>query len=369
MSGIANSINRYIDYSNKVLTPEETKLPFMEVINRANNEEQNFNFKKALAFYQLALTMKDDDNFPSMVSRIYPKIAKCYEQTSDWFNALKYYDMAFDYYTTAGDIERVNEIRLRIANIFYITYKHDKAKLILNDIISSKENISHDIRIKAHIAMANISGDDLKSAYNNYKKAFELIEPRTNKKLLAELYFKFGAVCDEIDETEAAVKLYKRCLDITKDNEYLSSAMVNLAMIFDDTGAKDLAIKYYKESLRLDETNHNLSGIYISSTKLAELYRRKEPDTAFEYFKKSVETAKALEDPYYIVRSNVELGDFCIIRKDYKTALASYLNALQKTDEKATLKNREKIETRINDLRIRLGTEEFDKLEKEITNG
>lgn len=369
MSGIANSINRYIDYSNKVLTPEETKLPFMEVINRANNEEQNFNFKKALAFYQLALTMKDDDNFPSMVSRIYPKIAKCYEQTSDWFNALKYYDMAFDYYTTAGDIERVNEIRLRIANIFYITYKHDKAKLILNDIISSKENISHDIRIKAHIAMANISGDDLKSAYNNYKKAFELIEPRTNKKLLAELYFKFGAVCDEIDETEAAVKLYKRCLDITKNNEYLSSAMVNLAMIFDDTGAKDLAIKYYKESLRLDETNHNLSGIYISSTKLAELYRRKEPDTAFEYFKKSVETAKALEDPYYIVRSNVELGDFCIIRKDYKTALASYLNALQKTDEKATLKNREKIETRINDLRIRLGTEEFDKLEKEITNG
>ena len=369
MTGIADSINKFIDYSNKILTPEETKLSLMEIMNNANKEELNFNYKKALAFYQLALTMKDDDNFPSMVSRIYPKMANCYEKISDWFNALKYYDMAFDYFTNAQDIEKLNEIRLKIANIFYITYKHDKAKLILNDILDSKETISNETKIRAHIAMANLCNDDLKSAYNHYKTAFELIQPGMNKQLLAELYYKFGAVCDEIDEIEAAVKLYRKCLDITKDNSYLSSAMTNLAMIFDDTGAKDLAIKYYKESLKIDEANKNLSGIYVSAAKLAELYRRKEPDTALEYFHKAAQTAKETGESYYIILSNIELGDFCIIRKDYKSALSSYLTALRSLDEKAPLQTREKIETRIQDLKVRLGIYEFEKLEKEITNG
>lgn len=369
MTGIANSINRYIDYSNKVLTPEETKLPFMEIINRANTEEKNFNYKKALAFYQMALTMKDDDNFPSMISRIYPKVAKCYEQISDWFNALKYYDLAFDYFKNAEDVEKLNEIRLKIANIFYITYKHDKAKLILNDILSSKENVSTEIKIKAHLALANLYNDDIRSAYLNYKDAFELIEPGMNKKLLAELYFKFGAICDEIDETEAAIKLYKRCIDITKDNPYISSAMTNLAMIFDDTGAKELAIKYYKESIKIDELNKNLSGIYISSSKLAQLYKRKEPNIASEYFDKAIKTAKELQEAYYIVLSNIDFGDFCITQKDYKTALKSYLTALNHLDEKTTLENRQRVETRIQDLKVRLGFEEFEKLENEITNG
>lgn len=369
MDGIANSINKFIDYSNKVLTPEETKLPLMEIMNCANKEEQNFNFKKALAFYQMALTLKEDDNFPLMVSRIYPKIAKCYEQLSDWFSALKYYDMAFDYYTKAGDSERVNEIRLKIANIFYITYKHDKAKLMLNDIISTKENISNEVRIKAYIALAGLSNDDLKSNYMNYKKAFELVEPGTSKKLLAELYFKFAAICDDIDETEAAIKLYKRCLDITRDNPFMSSAMTNLAMIFEDTGAKDLAVKYYKDSLKIDETNNNHNGIYISSTKLFELNRRKDPQAAAEYLNLAVDAAKKLGEPYYIMVSNIEAGDFSVIKKDYKIALSAYKTALHYAGENKYLENVDKINTRINDLKIRLGEEEFIRLEKEIING
>ena len=135
MNGIANSINQYIDYSNKVLTPEEMRLPFLELINAASREEKEFNFKKAIAFYQLALTLKDDDNFALMVSRIYVKNARCYEKLSDWFNAFKYYDMALQYFIKAGDNEKINEMKLAIANIFYNTYKHDKAEMLLNDIL------------------------------------------------------------------------------------------------------------------------------------------------------------------------------------------------------------------------------------------
>lgn len=369
MDGIANSINKFIDYSNKILTPEETRLPLTELINRANREERNFNYKKAIAFYQMALTMKDDENFHSLVSRIYPKMGKCFEGISDWFNALKYYDMAFEYYTNAGDIEKLNLMRLKIANIFYVTYKHDKAKLMLNDIISSQEVIPNEIKIRAYIAMGNICSDDIKQAYINYKKAFGLIEPNINATVLAELYFKFATVCDDLGETETAIKLYRRCIDINKNNPHLASAMSNVAAIYEDTGAKELAIKYYKESLKIDEGNNNNSGIFVSAIKLAKLSRRLSPDTSEEYLKKATETAKKLNEPYYIMISETEYGDFCIIKKDYKTALKSYLKAMEYIDEKTTLEHREKIERRIQDLKVRLGTEKFEQLEKEVTNG
>ena len=105
----------------------------------------------------------------------------------------------------------------------------------------------------------------------------------------------------------------------------------------------------------------------MSSTK--QLYKRKEPNIASEYFDKAIKTAKELQEAYYIVLSNIDFGDFCITQKDYKTALKSYLTALNHLDEKTTLENRQRVETRIQDLKVRLGFEEFEKLENEITNG
>lgn len=370
MDGIASSINKFIDYSNKILTPEEAKLPLMELMNRAKREEDGFNYKKAIAFYQMALTLKDDENFALMVSRIYTRIAKCYEKISDWFNALKYYDMALEYFTTAGDFERLNEMRLAIANIFYITYKHSKAEMLLNDILSPHENISNELRIKAHLALAAIKNHDIKEAYNHYKAAFELIEPVTSKKVLCELYYKFAAVCDDLDEIKPAVQLYKRCMDITKDNPYLSSAIVNLAMIFDDTGAYNLAVKYYKEGLKIDEGDKNYNGVYIAALKLAKLLAEKSPDEALEYFNKAILSAKESGEPFYIMNSNIEYGDFCEQRKEFSKALKAYMKALAVSKTSAAIEDKERIEQKIRDLKARLGDVEFNKLENEIiTNG
>ena len=217
MDGIASSINQFIDYSNKILTPEETRLPFMELINCANREEKAFNYQKALAFYQLALTMKDDDNYALMISRIYVKTAKCYEKLSDWYNALKYYDMALENYYQSGDIEKINEMRLAVANIFYNTYKHEKAESLLNEILKPEEGVSNELKIKAHLALALIKNDNIKDVYNHYKAAFTISDPTVNNKVLAELYYKFAAICDELSETETALVAKQQVIAQTAD--------------------------------------------------------------------------------------------------------------------------------------------------------
>ena len=368
MDEIASSINTYIDYSDKTISPEETKLPFMEIINRATKEVQNFNIKKAIAFYQLALTKKDDENYSLIAPKIYTKTALCYEKLSDWFNALKYYNLALEFFIKIKDVEKINEVRLSIANVFYNTYKHDKAIKLLEDILSEKE-ISNELKIKTYLALAAIKSNNIDDAYKYYKMAFDLVEPDTSKKVLSELYCKLGAIYDEINEVETAIELYKKCISITQpQNLFLASAMNNIAMIYDDMGEADLAVKYFTLSLKLNEKTKNYSEIYEAAIRLAKIYRRKSPEIATDNYRKALYAAKELSDPYYLMYINIEYGDFCSDRKDFAKAIKAYIRAMNKTNNKTLEEYKPKIEQRLKDLKTRVGDIEYEKLLNEVIN-
>lgn len=364
MTEIADSINKYIDYSNKTLSDTETKLSLKDLMNSAKNEENQYNYKKAVAFYQRALLQKDDDEFYTFLPTVYTKLAENFQNLSDWFNALRYFDMALEFFTSAGDNEKINEMKLCIANIFYITFKHDKAQLLLDDVLAEKE-VSNELKIKAYLLSATLKNDDIIKAYSFYKKALECVQPLTDKKLLAELYFKFALCCDDLDETESAVLYYRKCSEIEKNNPHLSSAMSNLAIIFDETGMTDLALRYYVKSLEIDEHNKNNNGIYVSSLKLAELTSRKQPEKAAEYFQKAIKSASILNEPLYKISAYLECGDFYMNHKKIKHALKFYMSANNAADVNNELKP--KIEQRLKDLKIRLG-DKYEQLEKEILN-
>ena len=366
MTEIADSINKFIDYSNKTLTPEDDNLSLAGLINAARNAENDYNYKKTIAYCQRALLCKDDDDFYTFLPSVYTKLAQNYRKLSDWFNSLRYYDLALEFYTSASDIEKINEMKLEIADIFYITFKHDKAKGLIKEVLETP-NISNEIRIKANIAMASICNEDIRTVYMCYKTALELVEPLTDKKLLAELYFKFAVCCDDLDETETAVIYYKKCIDIDKNNPHLSSAMSNLAAIFDETDMPELAQKYYAESLKIDEADKNHNGIYISSMKLAELNRNKSPEKAVEYYQKAIKSAAAMNEVFYLTSAYIELGDFYNNHRKIKFALKNYLSALKSAQNNFTPDNIAKIEQRITDIKIRLGSK-YDELEKEILN-
>lgn len=366
MTEIANSINKFIDYSNKTLSPEENELSLTGLLNAAKNAENEYNYKKAVAYCQRALLLKDDDDFYTLLPTIYTKLAQNYQNLSDWFNSLRYFDLALEFFTSAGDIEKICEMKLAISNIFYITFKHDKAKLLLNDILETR-NISNELKIKANIASASLCTDDIKKAYMYYKTALGFVETLTDKKLLAELYFNYALCCDDLDETESAVIYYKKCIDIDKNNPHLSSAMSNLALIFDETDMPELAQKYYSESLKIDEAGGNNNGIYVSSMKLAELFRTKSPEKTVEFYQKAIKSAKILNEIFYLTSAYIELGDFYNNHRKIKFALKYYLSALKSAENHFTPDNIEKINQRITDIKIRLGSR-YDELEKEILN-
>lgn len=346
MNKIATSINKFVDISDKKTQAldEIKNQPLVELINLAKKEESNFEYTKAVMIYQKALTMNNDDDYYTFLPLIYTRIAQDFKNLSDWFNALKYFELAVEFYLSTGDIEKINECKFEIANIYYITFKRDRAEKILNEILS--ENISSNLKIKSELLLAGITG-------NGIKKLPETTSG-IEKPVLAELYFKYALNCDEDSNIEQAVKYYKKCVETSQDikiNAWLSSALANLASIYDENGKTDLAVKYLQESLRLDELSKNYNGIYTSSIKLAEVHANNKSEKALEYLKRANTCAIELNEPFYIASSDVALGDFYYNKKDYQNALNYYENAQKYAINNLAKDNIAKIEQRINDIK------------------
>ena len=103
--------------------------------------------------------------------------------------------------------------------------------------------------------------------------------------------------------------------------------------------------------------------------KLAELNLSKNEEKALSYFKKAKLCAFELNEPFYIASCDIAMGDFYYNRKENELSLKSYLNAYNIAKSNFSSDNLEKIKQRINDIKARIGDEEFKKLENEYING
>ena len=340
MNKIANSINKFVDVSDKKSQAlEEIKdLSLVDLINLAKKEEQNFEYLKAVMVYQKALTLNNDDDYYTFLPTLYSSLAQNFKKMSDWFNAQKYFELAVEFYVSTGDIEKINEYKYEIANIFYITFKNEKAEKLINEVLA--DGISLNLRTKAKLLQASITGMNIELPQSTFG---------IEKSVLAELYFKYAVNKDEAGDVEEAVKYYKKCVETSQDvkiNMNLSSAITNLATIYDEDGKPDLAIKYLNESLRLDEMTKNYNGIYVSSMKLAQINK----NNALTYLQRAKKCALELNEPFYIMSADIALGDLYAKQKDYKTALSLFKEAQKFAQNDFNKENIDKIQVRIDDI-------------------
>lgn len=340
MNKIASSINKFVDVSDKKSQAlEEIKdLSLVDLINLAKKEEQNFEYLKAVMVYQKALTLNNDDDYYTFLPTLYSSLAQNFKKMSDWFNAQKYFELAVEFYVSTGDIEKINEYKYEIANIFYITFKNEKAEKLINEVLA--DGISLNLRTKAKLLQASITGMNIELPQSTFG---------IEKSVLAELYFKYAVNKDEAGDIEEAVKYYKKCVETSQDvkiNMNLSSAITNLATIYDEDGKPDLAVKYLNESLRLDEMTKNYNGIYVSSMKLAQINK----NNALTYLQRAKKCALELNEPFYIMSADIALGDLYAKQKDYKTALSLFKEAQKFAQNDFNKENIDKIQVRIDDI-------------------
>ena len=367
LDNIADSIKDFI-----VTTAQETKfekessqMDLTQLLNAAKQEEQNYNYKRVVALYQSALTKTDDDDFYTFLPSIYTKLAKAYQNLQDWYEALEYYTQAQDFYVNVSDMGKVYEIKLEIANIYYIMYKHENAKFILSELEKVKD-LPNELRIKVNMSLAKLC-DDVNLEYKYYKKSLSLINSSVDKTIVCELFYKYAAASDEIDDPRSAAEYYKKCIDTDsnpKHNTYLSMALSNLAELYDEAGNSNAAIKYYGESIKIDTAMKNYNGLYGSAIHLAEIYSSSDDKKSLEYMNKALEYAKILKEPFYIAGASLELGDFYFLRRDNEHAYRYFIEAYLVAKNSFTRDNLDKITSRLDDVKRRVGEAGFVKLQE-----
>ena len=74
--------------------------------------------------------------------------------------------------------------------------------------------------------------------------------------------------------------------------------------------------------------------------------------------------AKTMNESFYIISTNLALGDFYFNRNDNEKAFKYFKDALMLAQNETTKDNVEKIQLRIDDIRLRIGEERFNELEK-----
>lgn len=367
LNDIADSIKDFITTTvqDSELEKESSNMTLQQILNTAKQEEQKFNYKRVVMLYQNALTKKNDDNFYTFLPSIYIKLAQAYQKLSDWYDALEYYTQAQDFYYNASNMNKVYEVKLSIANIYYLMYKHDNAKFILSELEKAPD-IPNELCIKVKMAIAKLS-DDIDLEYKYYKEALPLVEVNTDKLILTELYYKYAAVCDEKDELNEAAKYYKKCIDTDynpRHNNYLSRALSNLAELYDEAGSTKLSVKYFNESIKIDTVMKNYSGLYNSAIHLAEIFASKDDSKAVEYMNMALEYAKSSKDSFYIVGANLELGDYYFLRRNMEYSYKYFIAAYTAAKNSFAKDNLNKISERIEDVKKRVTEQDFRELQE-----
>lgn len=337
-----------------------------EIMNKLQEAENRYDYAQAVDFCQKALLMKTDKDYQKFLPSIYTKIAYAYQKIADYENSLKYYELAQNFYEKAQNFKKVNSIKFNIAKIFYETYKIEKAREMFLEVAKSNESPASLI-IEAYMRLANLEENlsNQQNAFEYYKLAMGYSNEEIKKEILSELYFKYALAMDDKNDIKSAIEFYNKCINLGGGfgiNKFLSSAHSNIATLYLEKNDTENALKNYLESYEIDKQNNNLEGIYYSSSKLAPLLQRKQPEKALEYLNIALDSAKSIKDTFYTVSASLAIGDYYYDAKQNEIALKYYINALDLAGKNFSQDNINKINIRINDIKFRIGNEKFDKL-------
>lgn len=351
----------------------EAKVSLEDILKYAKEQEAQYQYPKMIELYHIALTYTDSNDYYTHLPVIYTKLGYAYQKMSNWENSLKYYELAREFYEQTLEKAKENYIKLNIANIYYETYKQDKARTYLMDIINS-DNMPEVLITKAYIALANLedSLSNINSAYEYYKKAISISRPAMDTETLSELYFKYALVADDKGDIQVALEYYKKCIELSSDenlNKYLSAAYSNIATLHLEKNEREIAAKYFLKAYELDEKNNNYDGMYFSASKLAQTEQKISKEKTIEYLNKAKECAEKLNDTFYMASATLAAGDYYYSQKDNEQALLEYLKAFDIAKNNFSRDNLSKIQMRIDDIKFRIGTARFQQIETEFKNG
>ncbi len=346
-----------------------------DILKHAQKLEEQYDYTGAISILEGIKNKVQDKN---ILSNIHLKLAQNYTKINDFEASLKNYQSTFDLQKSLNNEAQCAEIKLEIAELYKKVYRFKKAKEYLKDVAENKFAPKNTVS-KAFLTLGEIyeMENDFKLALENYEKA-DAASDLDNKdyELSSEIYFKTALLYDDGQNTEKALEYYQKSIDEAKktrtanENRFLSTCFANMGLIYTESWAENTAAdgfeEYFKKAaesfevaLEIDKKEQNQNGIYFASRQLSMLYRDVEPEKSAEFLQGTLDAATALGDNFKTALSLLDLGDYNYNIMNNRLALINYFEAQKALGTSISDENKERISTRINDMKIKMEKSEF----------
>lgn len=338
---------------------ESVDARFKEAMNLASEKK----YTEAIEAYKKLLEHEKIDLTTVVEVRL--KLAQIYKQINEQKLACHYYELVETYYQQHKEFINLNYLYYEMTDLYFSMYKNERAIETIKKVIYSVDT-PQSLMVSACMLLGNIYSEisNPDEAYIYYKKALESLEENVDTSVLAELYFKFALANDDRGDFVQAFDYYNKCISMKDKNPYIASAYSNLASCYFENNNLSEAKKYFLRAYELEKSNNNYDGIYYNAYNIAKIYLEEKSDKAEEYLIEASKSADFLNEEYYIMESSLALGDYYYNdSKRIKEALNYYYKALS-TLKNPSVKEVNLIEKRIQDMKLRLSTEDFEEIER-----
>lgn len=338
------------------LTPEE-------LLSKTKEALDKYDYIQALKYLSAILMNQSAYENRELINDSYYLLVTAYSKLSKWEYALYYLNLLEEYFRENNKQTELQNILYERANILYKQNKIIDSINILKRIIANTTD--REIIVKSNLLLANISllANNSLLGLNYIKTSLANITEKTDVSIVSELYFQFAFLSDEFKNEETAIEYYKKCIELNcEPNKYTALSYSNLGEIYSDKELQEEAKKNFEKASELEKSLGNDYGVYYTLSKIVELTPREEKEIRLKLMNDARGFAINSRDNDSIISSTIALGDMYYDYSMPQDALIEYFNLYTQGKDIMEPENLEKLKSRIQDIKARLGKEEFEKL-------
>ncbi len=341
----------------------QEKKSISDEIKIAQSYTNEKKYTEAIEKFKAILEIENIDL--SSVVEVRLELARLYKLIDNNNLSCHYYELVETYYKQHKEVINLNYLYYEMTDLFFKMYKNERAIETIKKVIYSVDT-PQSLMVSSCTLLGNIYSDmnNTKGAYSYYKKALDSLDENVESDVLAELYFKYALSNDDNGNEKEAFEYYNNCISIIDKNSYRALAYSNLASCYLDNGNYSDALVCFQSAYNIEKSNNNFDGIYYTALHIAKIYTEQKSLNALNYLIEAKKSAEFINEGFYILESTLALGDFYYNNKNmHKKALIEYFKAKQVAENLSSEIDISKITQRINDMKLRLNSEEFSEIE------
>ncbi len=342
------------------------ELGIPQLLEHASACEGVYNYSGAIELLNRARFLNGDNNLALEV-KILSKLTKNYIKTNAFEQAISCEIKLFDLLKMENESRALHSL-YHIGLIYKNLFNWENAIKYFDKVLAKPDVAAPLTLAKTFFHYGEIEesrGANNNNALEKYQRAFEISEQGDDPKLIAifcESCYKIAQIYDLRGEIELAREFYRK--NISKgENQFLGASCLALA----DTLSGDEALNYYNAAIEaFNKSGGSFEELYFIYDKLAQNVKYSDVAAYFKYLTDAKKAALKLKDNFKLAFTLCEIGDYYYAKKLNNDAVFSYLEAKKVLGQSASEENIEKINSRLEDMKIKMGVEAYDNAIREF---